>query len=776
MVTETRRADVLEMPSLYFERTTPEEQARHAEKLRDFPPGGALRIDPVQGAEGGWHAEIIGMDWEEPGLLDRIFEAILNCIHVPGGIAFRRIRIFTGRTGQVVNLLELQDKQGRPLTREKCGMVLAELRKIRQGERVVLETIMNLTFTTHIPLINQVPYLDNSRSEHYTYLELEMPRLSNRFTSILLHFLARSEFRVNVQVAEMVQDRRARYALYVVDKQGGKLRDSHFTRISLVRMLERMNQLILRFNQHYIKKAWNLRVERNHATMYLSRPDPQDFLDDLGNIRQIARLQGFADRLSALVEGGLLDSKDYYFLKRMEAFCEENRPRFLALSDAVPSEEDVALCRDYFEDRRRSLRIMGPLFQRLMELEPVRPRLSDTHRLHALSRPFPHEGFALDRELRLYLTGSMWMAEPSMALDPFLLLARTGCFLRNDTVEATEAALTGWTPRYIAEHRESLGRRFQLILDESLRQGTTAVVLRNLRQVGLLQRFLPGWERITGLIHVVSDHTYTVDEHSILAAEALNGMRLLRQVLPDTGPSPMRRDYQRLETAVGLANYARKYAVEERMLRMIPQLRSDPSIKPFFNVMAEVRANTLEYILEVNLLEHSYSTCMNALHQIEAIRGQLSTLLDCFGGLPFEEQRNLVLAALLHDMLKPDPDHGRAFAPEVPRTLAATGMILAQRSVERIGWLVRHHLDLSGLMSRLGSEGEAALDAYLAQEGPPSLLRSLVVFTYADRVAVHQDPNKNAHNAMTLSGLLDELARWERAHPGHRDPLSAAGA
>ena len=753
------RDAVLEMPALYFAQTSAEEQARHRAKLARLASPRELLIEAEPDGAGGWLAEIVTTDWDEPGLLDRTLEAILNCLAIPGGIAIHRIRVFTGRTGQVVNILEFRERNGGPFSQDACARVLERLRLIRPGERAILETITSVSSSRLIPALTEFPSLDNARSEHYTHLGFALPRISTRFTSILLHFLARSEFQVNIQVAEIRQAEQGLYSLYILDKRGRKLSDGHFTRISLVRALEEMNRMILRFNLHSVRRAWTKRIERNDHTIYQSRPDPADFLDDLAAIRQLARLKGFEERPGALVEGGLLDSKDYYYLKRFEAFCEQNAPAFQALADAVPGEREVALCREYFDQRRKSLRILEPLYARLMRLEPIRPDVEERQRLAALCLPLPAEGYAMDEGMRLYRERSLWTSDPAMALQPFRIMARTGCTLRGDAMEAIEAALEAWTPAYLARHRATLGEAFQAILEESLRQGNTAAVLRGMRQVGLLQRIVPGFARITGLIHMVSDHRYTVDEHSILLVEALAGMGLLLEVLPKKGSSQLRRDYEKVTTAVGLSLYARKYAIEERMLRAIPQIRSHPAINPFLQLLDEVRTTSLEYLAEMNVLEYSRATCLTALRQIEEMRGELETLLRLHARLPFDARRDLALAALLHDLDKPDPDHGQRFAPRVGACLAEMGLVLPAESVERIAWLIAHHLELSALLNRIGSEGEQVLSGYLREEGGAERMRALILFTYADRVAVHQDPNVASHNAMVLSDLLRGVNR-----------------
>jgi hypothetical protein len=754
------------MPELYYEMTTPAERARHEAKLARLASPRELLIEAEPDGAGGWLAEMVTTDWDEPGLLDRIFEAVIACLHIPGGITIHRIRVFTGRHGQVANILEFRDRRGGPFSRENCEQLLERLRQIRPGERAILETITGVKLKILIPTLTTFPSIDNTRSEHFTHLAFALPRMSARFTSILLHYLARSEFQVNVQVAEFRQAEQARYSLYVVDKRGRKFGDRHFTRISLVRALEEMNRMILRFNLHSVRRSWAQRIERNDRTIYRSRPDPQDFLDDMEAIRQLAALKGIESRPGltverGLVDGGLLDARSLEFLTRFEAFCEEQAPALQGLVDAVPGERETALCREYFEQRRRSLRILEPLYARLMRLEPIRPELEDRLRLEALARPWERDGYALDPDMRLYRVGGAERSELDAVFQPFLLLARTGCALRGGTIEAIEAALERWSAVDWAAQRAETGARFQEILDEGMRQGNLAPVLRGMRQVGLLQRLVPGFARITGLIHVVSDHRYTVDEHSILLVEALAGMELLLEVLPERGTSPMRRDYEKLTNAVGLSLFARKYAIEERTLRAIPQARSHPAIAPFLQWLDEVRENSLEYLVEMKVLEYSRAICLTALRQIEEIRAELDTLLRHYAALTAEARRDLALAALLHDMDKPDQDHGRSFAPRVGECLEQMGLAVAPASARRIAWLVAHHLDLSGLLSRIGGEGEGALAGFVREHGAERV-RELILFACADRVAVNPDPNVASHNAMVLTGLLRAVDRIER--------------
>ncbi|MBI3992856.1 MAG: HD domain-containing protein [Candidatus Lambdaproteobacteria bacterium] len=755
--------DLLDMPALYFERTSDEEQARHRDKLARLRSRTELHIDPIQDAQGGWHVEIVTMDWDEPGLLDKIFEAILRCIHVPGGVAQKRIRIFTGHRGQVVNILELQDRKGAPLTRDNVELVLAQIRAIQPGTRSGIESIEHLPFTSLIPLVTEFPSIDNTRSDRYTYIELKATNLSNRFTSILLNILARSDLWLNIQVAEFEQQGEGHYAFWVVDKYGSKLKDSHFTRRSLIEGLQAMNRLILALNVGYIDRDWRMRIEHNERTIYHSRPDPNDFLLDMQNMRQLAVLKGFHNRLSALVEQGLLDSKAFYFLKKVEAFVETHRGTIQEARGTTPDKHLIALCREYFEYRRQALRILVPLFERLVEMAPVNPSLSDVQRLHAMAHPMTQEHRALDTRFRLYLEGRLWIPDPGVALDIFHLMARTDCFLREDTLAAIEGALEGWTPQYQEENRGQLGRQFKELLDESMNQSNTAIVLRNMRAVGLLQRYIPNFVNIRGLIHVIADHNYTVDEHTFIVVEVLEGLKLLLDVQQAPGKSLMRTDYEKIKDNVGLQNFARKYAMEMRMLSRITEMRSNPAIKPFLQMMGQVRENSLDFLVEMKLLEHGYALSMSALTEIESVRRQLDPLIRVFTGIGLRDQRCLILAALFHDLQKPAKDHPERMARRLARSLEQMGLLLPDDEVETIAWIVRHHLDVRDLMNRIGFSGEQVLAQYLEQVGDTRLVRLLILFTYADRVAVHLDRNKNAHDAMLLSEMLHLVNQYDSA-------------
>lgn len=154
---------------------------------------------------------------------------------------------------------------------------------------------------------------------------------------------------------------------------------------------------------------------------------------------------------------------------------------------------------------------------------------------------------------------------------------------------------------------------------------------------------------------------------------------------------------------------------------------------------------------------------MSALTEIESVRRQLDPLIRVFTGIGLRDQRCLILAALFHDLQKPAKDHPERMARRLARSLEQMGLLLPDDEVETIAWIVRHHLDVRDLMNRIGFSGEQVLAQYLEQVGDTRLVRLLILFTYADRVAVHLDRNKNAHDAMLLSEMLHLVNQYDSA-------------
>jgi UTP:GlnB (protein PII) uridylyltransferase len=177
-------------------------------------------------------------------------------------------------------------------------------------------------------------------------------------------------------------------------------------------------------------------------------------------------------------------------------------------------------------------------------------------------------------------------------------------------------------------------------------------------------------------------------------------------------------------------------------------------VRAFFQYMDEVRDNSIEYLVDINLLEHGYTTCMLALNEITKARRHIDALVRLIRSLPFTEQRVLGLAGLFHDICKPALDHPQQGAQAIAEALDSMGLKLPERDVERIRWLVGHHLVVRPMMTRSAEKGDEAVREFARSVGDVSLVRLLVLFTYADRVAVHLSPNKNSHDALLLTDVL----------------------
>jgi hypothetical protein len=59
----------------------------------------------------------------------------------------------------------------------------------------------------------------------------------------------------------------------------------------------------------------------------------------------------------------------------------------------------------------------------------------------------------------------------------------------------------------------------------------------------------------------------------------------------------------------------------------------------------------------------------------------------------------------------------------------------------------------------MGAGGDDVLEQYTQDTGDAKLVKMLILFTYADRVAVRPNQNANAHAAMVLGEMLGQVER-----------------
>lgn len=739
------------MPALYFQRTSAEERTRHRRKFAELQAHGDWWIEAIAAPQ-GWLFELVTTDWREPGLLDKLFEAILLCHQLPRGVAIRRVRVFTACTGQVVNLLELSDRYGMPLTEATAQALGKRLNGVRREERRVLETIRHLPVPTAIPLLRTAPRMICDPLEPHSLLEVRVARLSNRFTSVLLHFLARSELWLNIQLAEFTQGREGVYRFYVLDKHGAPLRDDRFLRYSLLRTMEAMNATLTRFNLYGARRSRTDRRERDGYTFYHSPPRPQELLETLARIRGLAEWSGAAKSLRGLLQQAWLTRADYDTLQAQAKLARRCAKMLSTWEHERPQALHLELCRAYFEAREQVERVVTPLLERLSESAAQQPLLDDTERLATLCHPLRTHGFALDRSYRLYrIASAPWPKEPGLAFEPFLLMARSGCTLHTELQQSLRDSLVHWDLAYQQRRVRWLGRSFLRVLDESVRQAHSAELLREMRRCGLLAHYLPGFARLQGLVHRSPTHTYTVDEHTFFVVEALEALGLLQRALPAGSAVRLREDYAQLRNEAGLKRFALKYAAELRMLRRVPYLREHPAVRGFFFVMDEARRNPLEELVELNLLEREADTCLNALDAIDVLRARLEPLIRCYVAHSAADKRVLSLAALLHDWCKPAVDHPQRGAEALYDWLATAGIALHTSAKALLRWLIAEHHTPYTLMR----VSEAERKQHLQQQAVDSW-NALVLLAFADRMAVRFELGGAEREAIQLSALLKE--------------------
>ncbi len=126
--------------------------------------------------------------------------------------------------------------------------------------------------------------------------------------------------------------------------------------------------------------------------------------------------------------------------------------------------------------------------------------------------------FTVARDLVFLRNPAGLEADPGLALNLFLFVGRHGVPLARQTEQRIIGDLLRWS-RHFAQHPPKASFWKELL---SLRHATEA--LRAMRNTGFLSLVLPAWERIEHLVVRDFYHQYTVDEHTIVAIEALDAL------------------------------------------------------------------------------------------------------------------------------------------------------------------------------------------------------------------------------------------------------------
>jgi [protein-PII] uridylyltransferase len=126
--------------------------------------------------------------------------------------------------------------------------------------------------------------------------------------------------------------------------------------------------------------------------------------------------------------------------------------------------------------------------------------------------------FTVSRDLVFLRNPAGLDASPETALSLFLFVARHGVPLARQTEQRIVGYLLHWS-RHFSLHPPKAAFWRELL---SLPHATEA--LRAMRNTGFLNVILPAWERIEHLVVRDFYHQYTVDEHTIVAIEALDAL------------------------------------------------------------------------------------------------------------------------------------------------------------------------------------------------------------------------------------------------------------
>ncbi|MBI1988086.1 MAG: [protein-PII] uridylyltransferase [Nitrospinae bacterium] len=180
----------------------------------------------------------------------------------------------------------------------------------------------------------------------------------------------------------------------------------------------------------------------------------------------------------------------------------------------------------FMKDYYRSARILADFSNRVVRhcLEEKRGR--GTVHEKELGDGF----FAVNGEIRIMKGRGDLLKEDPLWLMRLFCLVEEGLFLSEDLKHAIRSHLSEIDEAY--RRNPEVSRLFLSILKEK----SSATALRQMHEVGVLGRYLPEFEGITGLIQYDIYHQYTVDEHSLRGIEHLeklphSGQKELKELI-----------------------------------------------------------------------------------------------------------------------------------------------------------------------------------------------------------------------------------------------------
>jgi [protein-PII] uridylyltransferase len=279
-------------------------------------------------------------------------------------------------------------------------------------------------------------------------------------------------------------------------------------------------------------REWSERMQRHAEAVCVLEPQVKEGpggLRDLHTVLWVAQARYGVRGIAALAASGLIDAPDvkalraaYDFLLRVrnEAhFATGRRADLLTLDlhgevatrlgyqargGLLASE---LLMRDYYRRASRLHEVCRAYVESELEPKPRR-RLFAALRLHRAPRGHDARAGALQ------LRASAALRSGAAVLEVFER-AQAGLPLSREL----KTALREKAP-LVRRSREG----GEMLLRVASHRGQVAPTFRALHETSVLQRLIPEWARITFLVQHDFFHKYTVDEHSLRAVEALDGL------------------------------------------------------------------------------------------------------------------------------------------------------------------------------------------------------------------------------------------------------------
>jgi [protein-PII] uridylyltransferase len=171
--------------------------------------------------------------------------------------------------------------------------------------------------------------------------------------------------------------------------------------------------------------------------------------------------------------------------------------------------------RDYYRGARQIHRAV----LRHMELADALTENSLMRQFRDWRARLSNPEFTVSRERVFFRSPQQLGADPELALRLFVFVARHGVRLALET------------ERRISEHLPQLAASFARPRDvwtslrEMFGQPNASIALRAMHETGVLNAVFPEWHAIECLVVRDFYHRYTVDEHTLVAIEALTGLR-----------------------------------------------------------------------------------------------------------------------------------------------------------------------------------------------------------------------------------------------------------